>query len=62
MLHYICPNKQTKYIMKIKVIAKLVKWGNNSQDVLTMVNEHFEYASNNYNTVASISNCIRTIY
>ena len=45
-----------------KVIAKLIKNGNNVNDVKNMTNIHFEYASNKYTTVNSIANCIRTIY
>jgi hypothetical protein len=48
--------------LKNKVIAKLIKNGNNINDVKEMINIHFEYASKKYTTVNSIANCIRTIY
>ena len=57
--------KQNKHIMttlKNKVVAKLIKNGNNINDVKDMTNIHFEYASKKYTTVNSIANCIRTIY
>jgi hypothetical protein len=48
--------------LKNKVIAKLIKCGNNVEDVKEMVAEHFEYASSKYFTVRTIAECIRTIY
>ena len=48
--------------LKNKVIARLVKNGNNENEVEKMVSLHFEYASKNYSTVKTISECIRTIY
>jgi len=48
--------------LRNKVTENLIKKGNNPQDVNEMVNTHFDYASKNYNTVKSISECIRTIY
>ena len=48
--------------LKNKVIAKLISNGNNENDVLKMVELHFDYASKNYSTVKAISECIRTIY
>ena len=48
--------------LKEKVTAKLIKNGNNIEDVKEMVELHFEYASSKYNTVKTISECIRTIY
>lgn len=48
--------------LRNKVIAKLIQWGNNDQDVQAMVNEHFEYASSKYNGVKTIAEVIRTIY
>ena len=48
--------------LKSKVIAQLIKWGNNEKDVNKMVDMHFDYASKNYSTVKTISECIRTIY
>lgn len=52
----------TTSILKSKVIAQLVKWGNNETEVNKMVNMHFDYASKQYSTVKTISECIRTIY
>ena len=48
--------------LKEKVIAKLIKGGNNVDEVNEMVNEHFEYASSTYTTVSKIAECIRTVY
>mgnify|MGYP006931614507 CR=1 FL=1 len=48
--------------LKSKVIAQLIKWGNNETEVNKMVNIHFDYASRQYSTVKSISECIRVIY
>lgn len=48
--------------LKSKVIAQLIKWGNNETEVNKMVNIHFDYASKQYSTVKSISECIRVIY
>ncbi|MBT7493577.1 MAG: hypothetical protein HN704_18410 [Bacteroidetes bacterium] len=39
-----------------------IKNGNNIEDVKEMIELHFEYASSKYNTVKTISECIRTIY
>ena len=48
--------------LKNKVEAKLVKLGNNTNDVKEMINLHFEQASKNYSTVNTISEYIRTVY
>lgn len=48
--------------LKVKVIAQLIKWGNNEADVNKMVVMHFLSASKNYSTVKTISEYIRTIY
>ena len=48
--------------LKNKVIAQLIKWGNNENDVIKMVELHFDYASKHYSSVKTISECIRTIY
>ena len=48
--------------LRNKVEAKLIKNGNNVEDVKKMMNEHFEYASSTYSTVNSIAECIITIY
>jgi len=52
----------TSKTLKNKVIAKLIKDGNNKEDVETMVKKHFAYASEQYSTVKYIAECIRTIY
>ena len=51
-----------KETVKNKVIAKLIKNGNNETDVQKMVEKHFEYAFDKYRTVSQMANCIRTIY
>jgi hypothetical protein len=48
--------------MRNKVEARLIKYGNNVNDVKEMMNLHFEYASSKYSTVKKIAECIRTIY
>lgn len=49
--------------LKSKVIAQLIKWGNNETDVLNMVELHFDSAIKNEGTsVKQIANFIRTIY
>lgn len=48
--------------LKNKVEAKLVKWGNNANDVKEMIALHFEQASKNYSTVNAIAEYIRTVY
>ena len=48
--------------LRNKVIAKLIKWGNNPENVESMVNEHFEYAESKYSGVSKIADVIRTIY
>lgn len=48
--------------LKNKVIKKLIKWGNNENNVIKMVELHFDYASKQYSTVTAICECIRTIY
>ncbi len=52
-------NAQT---LKAKVTAKLIKNGNNINDVDSMVDQYFEYAASKYSTVKTIVECIRTIY
>lgn len=49
-------------ILKSRVIEKLISNGNNKNDVSKMVESHFDYAAKYYNTVKSISECIRSIY
>ena len=48
--------------LKAKVTAKLIKVGNNPEDVSKMVELHFEYASKTYSNLNTICECIRTIY
>jgi hypothetical protein len=48
--------------LKNKVIAQLIKWGNNKKDVIKMVELHFDYAAKNYSSVKTISASIRIIY
>jgi hypothetical protein len=48
--------------LKEKVTARLIKWGNNPEEVKEMVDKHFEYAAANFETVKGIAECIRTIY
>jgi len=48
--------------LKESVIAKLIKNGNNTNEVIKMVELHFEYASSTYKTVKSIAECIKAIY
>ena len=57
-------NKQnnTMETLKLKVISKLIKNGNNPQEVIKMVEHNFDYASKYYTTVNKIAECIRTIY
>jgi hypothetical protein len=45
-----------------KVIAKLISYGNNVEDVKEMVKLHFEQASKNHKSVNDIAYFIRTIY
>ena len=48
--------------LKEKVAARLIKNGNNPEEVKKMVDKHFEYAASTYVTVRTIAECIRTIY
>ena len=48
--------------LKNKVIAKLIKLGNNENEVYKMVDLHFDYASRKYSSIKTICECIRTIY
>ncbi len=48
--------------MKTKVINLLIKRGNNEQDVINMVNEHYELASSQYSTASKIAEFIRCVY
>jgi hypothetical protein len=45
-----------------KVIAKLISYGNNVEDVKEMVKLHFEEASKRHKNVKDIVYFIRTIY
>ena len=51
-----------KAALRDKVEAKLIKDGNNVNDVKEMMAEHFEYAASTYTTVNKIAECIRIIY
>ena len=59
-------NKQKLIVMneklRAKVEAKLIKQGNNIDDVKKMLDLHFDYAVRIYPTVKTIAECIRTIY
>ena len=44
--------------LKIKVIKKLERNGNNSNAVRMMIAEHFEFASSHYSSVNKIAECI----
>jgi hypothetical protein len=48
--------------LRNKVESRLLKNGNNSNDVKKMMSMHFEYASSKYSTVKTISECIRAIF
>jgi hypothetical protein len=48
--------------LKNRVIAKLIQWGNNENEVNKMVALHFDYAVSKYSTLKTICECIRTIY
>ena len=48
--------------LRNKVEARLIKNGNNVNDVKEMMNLHFEYAASTYSTVKTIAECIRIIY
>ena len=48
--------------LRNKVEARLIKGGNNVDDVKEMMSIHFDYASSKYSTVKTISECIRKIY
>jgi len=49
-------------VLKNKVEQRLIKNGNNINDVKKMIELHFEYASKTYKGVKRISECISTIY
>ena len=51
-----------KTTLKNKVIAQLIKWGNNEKEVIEMVYLHFDLASKNFENVKSIAMYIRTVY
>jgi len=54
--------KATAEQVKKAVIAKLIACGNNEENVKDMVEKHFSYAYENYPTIKTIAECIRTIY
>jgi hypothetical protein len=52
----------TNQQMKLKVIAKLIAWGNNPNEVPTMVESNFENAlCYGYKTTVKIAEYIRTV-
>ena len=51
-----------KLTLRDKVIAKMIKNGNNPEQVELMVGKHFTYASGKYKGVSKIADVIRTIY
>jgi hypothetical protein len=52
----------TNEILKNKVIAYLIKCGNNVNETKEMVELHFELAFTKFKTVKQISNFIRIVY
>jgi hypothetical protein len=54
--------KQEMENLRNKVEAKLIKAGNNVNDVKKMMDLHFDYASKTYTSVKTIAECIRVIY
>lgn len=54
--------KDMKTTLKNKVIAQLIKWGNNEKEVNEMVDLHFDLASKNFENIKSIAMYIRTVY
>ena len=60
-LHYKIKT-MTNTNLKNKVISQLIKWGNNENEVIKMVELHFDYAVSKYSTLKTICECIRTIY
>lgn len=52
----------TQVALKNKVEARLIKGGNNANEVKDMINLHFEQASKIYSSVKTISEYIRTVY
>ena len=48
-------------ITKKKVIARLVKWGNNKGFVTPIVERNFDYAIKHYSTVSKIAEVIMVI-
>lgn len=55
-------NIMTTQLLRNKVEAKLIKNGNNVNDVKKMKDLHFERASKKSNTVSEIAYFIRVIY
>ena len=49
-------------VLRNRVEQRLIKNGNNIDDVKKMIELHFEYASEHYKGVKRVSECIRTIY
>ena len=57
-------NKKIKTMSKLrnKVEARLIKGGFNPTTVVTMMDEHFTYASSKYTGVAKIADVVSTLY
>lgn len=45
-------------ITKEKVLARLVKRGNNEENAKAMIEEHFDYAEKHYSTVSKVADVI----
>jgi len=48
-------------ITKSKVIARLIKWGNNEENATKYTNEHFDYAVKYYGTVSKVAEVIMSL-
>ena len=48
--------------LRNKVEARLLKGGFNPSSVVTMMDEHFAYASSKYTGVAKIADVVSTLY
>lgn len=51
----------TNQELKNKVIARLLKFGCNENEVIKLVDLHFEYAAKTYSSLKNICDCIITI-
>jgi len=54
--------KANKMKLRNKVEARLLKGGFNPTTVVTMMDEHFAYASSKYTGVAKIADVVSTLY